>query len=210
MQGKLKVFKRRAAGYQEAGVTHHAEKLRLLFAPGSGWSDGRFEVCRLDLATWNNATFTEMFFEGNGMLGANFRGAVFDRCTFSGCDLTGASFEGARLQATGFGRCNLEGTSFAGASLLRPVSFVDCDLTNADLRFYESDSGQPNFVRSDLRGASFSVNCEFWNGTFDERAVADFGRVFARASKDEALIEMVKARWGSAEYDAVDGYMRRD
>lgn len=210
MPGKLKSFKRRAAGYVETDTVHNGENLNLLFATGSRFVNERFDHCDIDLATWNNSSFDQCEFVECSFTGANFRGSQLSRCTFSACSMVGVSFEGARLRAVGFDSCQMEGASFLGAVFQAPVSIVKCGLMNADLRFYECDSGQPSFVKSDLRGVTFSVNCEFWNATFDEKATADFGRVFARASKDNDLISMVKDRWGAEAYDAVDTYMRRD
>lgn len=209
MPSKLKSFKRRAAAFSEKDATHR-ENLRLLFAPGAVFKSVLFETCDMNLATLNNAVFDECTFRSCRLVGANFRAAQLDRCTFVDCEMPGVSFEGARMRAVGFDSCELEGSSFLGAVLQAPVSILKCGLMNADLRFYECDNGQPSFVKSDLRGVTFSVNCEFWNATFDEKATADFGRVFARASKDDDLISMVKERWGAEAYDAVDTYMRRD
>jgi uncharacterized protein YjbI with pentapeptide repeats len=206
---KLKSFKRRAAGVHEQDVTHR-ENLRLLFAPGAVFKAVLFETCDLNLATLTNAVFDECTFRSCRLVGASFRAAQLDHCTFLDCEMPGVSFEGARMRAVGFDSCEMEGASFLGAVLQAPVSILKCGLMNADLRFYECDNGQPAFAKSDLRGVSFSVNCEFWNATFDEKATSDFGRVFARASKDDDLIRMVKARWGADAYEAVDGYMRRD
>lgn len=202
-------FKRRAANYRENDGLYKSEQLQLLFAPGSTFEGTVFEDCRISLATLTNATLKDVTFRRCELTGASFRAAALDLCTFDFCTMVGASFEAARLRGVGFNFCELEGSTFLGSTLQAPVSFVESGLMNADLRFYESEAGQPNFVRADLRGVTFSVNCEFWNGTFDDKATADFGRVFARASKDPALIAMVKERWGAAEYDKVDRYMRR-
>ncbi len=210
MPSKLKSFKRRAAAFQDQDSVYKGENIRLLFAPGSRFVGVVFSHCELDLATLNNASFDNCSFVECSMIGVNFRAAQLERCTFDSCTLVGTSFEGARLRAVGFSSCEMEGVSFLGTIMQAPVSFVTCSLMNADLRFYECDKDQPAFVRSDLRGVVFAVNCEFWNAGFDERATADFGRVFARASKDEKLIGMVKERWGADAYDSVDRYMRRD
>lgn len=205
----LKSFKRRAAGHKEQGTEFRQANLDTLFAPGAVFEACRFIECRLSVATFNEATLLDCKFDRCQILGTSFRAARLSGCTFGFCDLVGCAFDGARLRDVWFEDCNLESASFLATVMSGAVVFERTRLAGADLRFYEVSDGSPFFRNSDLRQTVFQVNCEFWNGTFDERAIADFGRVYARASKDEALIQMVKDRWGSAEYDAVDAYMRR-
>lgn len=209
MPGDLKTFKRRAAGHVERGVTHSDEGLACLFAPGSSFTDSLFNGCELDAAVLPNAALTNVQFSNCQMVGANFRGATLNDCVFFRCKLTGATFAEASLRNVTFEGCTLEGSSFFGARLMQPVAFATTSLRDADLRFYESEADAPSISSCDLRGVSLSMNCEFWNGTFDVAAVATFGRVLARASRDPELIEMVKARWGEKPYADLDAYMKR-
>lgn len=210
MQSDLRTFKRRAAGHTERETKHHIENLNHLFAPNSTFECCSFTGCGIDLAMLNGATLKECSFATVQLVGANFRGATIENTTFHGCCLRGSVFEGAHLRNVTFLDCELDGTSFLGATLRSEVLFDACDMTGADLRFFESEAGAPAFTDTSLKGVTLSINCEFWNGTFDVRAIADFGRLFARASRDEELIELARRRWGDAEYDALDAYMRRD
>lgn len=206
---ELTLTKRRAVQTSQVCKTFTNQNLAATFAPRSTFIRCRFVDCRLDLAVFAGAVFSECEFDTCLMAGVNFREASVKGCTFTGCYLVGAAFDGARLQGTGFASCILESATFLGAMLGAPVSFVSTSLRNADLRFYESDEGQPNIADCDLNGASFSVNCEFWNGTFDERATKDFGLMWGRASRDAEIIEWVKKLWGAEAYDQLDRYMRR-
>jgi hypothetical protein len=197
VQGKLTVFKRRAANHEERGVQHGGERLSFLFAPGSIFIEASFSDCLLAFSACN-------------LTGASFRGAFLTDVVFDHCVMDGASFEGATLRNVRMVGCEIEGGSFLGAILQRPVLFEKTELAYCDLRFYESESGAPRVIDCGLKGVTVSMNCEFWNGTFDQNAVATFGRVLARASGDEALVQLARERWGSAEYDALDAYMRRD
>lgn len=202
-------FKRRAANHVERDQEHRLENLNLLFAPVAMFAGASFHDCAMNLAIVNNAAVKDSWFEGCELVGANLRGTSIENVTFLRCALVGTIFEGCLLRGVTFKNCDLTGASFLGARLQTEVTFEECRMDDADLRFYESEEGAPSFLRSHLKGVSLNINCEFWNGTFDEMAVCDFGRLFARASQDPELIGLAKRRWGSAEYDALDVYMRR-
>lgn len=210
MPSKLKSFRRRAAGYTAEGEAHDGENLDLLFAPSAQLRSCVFTGTRMSVAVLNNAVLEKCVFHETSFVGTSFRGAALTGCRFDGCLMTGASFEGAVLTDCVFVNCSMEGASFLGAQIRGAVVLTECGFRDGDMRFYECDPGQPIFTECDLRGVSFAVNCEFWNASFDMKAVADFGRVYARASRDEALIAMARQRFGEAEYDKVDAYMRRD
>lgn len=206
---RLVTFRRRAAGHTERDQEHVGENLNLLFAPNSVFEGSKFTNCAMNLANLNSVNLKEAFLTGCELVGAVARGANLEAVVFVRCALVGAIFEGARLRGVTFKNCDLTGASFLGAQLHHEVLFENCVMDDADLRFYESEEDAPSFVGTHLRGVSLNINCEFWNGTFDETATADFGRLFARASKDSELIELAKRRWGNAEYDTLDNYMRR-
>ena len=210
MSDDLKTFKRRAAGLQLRGQKLEKQPLAFLFAPNAGLADVWFAGSDLLAATFAGATIADSSFTSCALQTATFRGATLTHVLFSHSDLRGASFDGAVLRGVTFVDCQLEGASFLGARLQRPVEFTRCGLRAADLRFYESEAGAPAFEASDLRGVHLSVNCEFWNGTFDERASGDFGRVWARATGDAAAIAFVRERYGAEAYDRVDAYMKRE
>ena len=210
MSSKLKSFRRRAAGHVEEGALFSEENLNLLFAPGSRFLSCIFTGTLLQMGVFNGATLERCSFRNSALAGTSFRGAQLAGVRFEECGMTGVSFEGATLTDCIFVNCSAEGASFHGAQIRGRVLLTGCDFRDTDFRFYECDAGQPCFAECDLRSASFAVNCEFWNATFDARAIADFGRVYARASKDPALIALARQRFGEAEYDKVDAYMRRD
>ncbi len=205
----LVTFKRRAASHGERDQEHSDENLNLLFAPNSVFEGSKFTGCAMNLANLSGVQLKEGFFTGCELVGAVARGANLECVVFVRCALVGMNFDGARLRGVTFKDCDLTGASFLGAQLHHEVLFDHCVMDDADLRFYESEEGAPSFVGTHLRGVSLNINCEFWNGTFDEVATADFGRLFARASQDEELIDLAKRRWGSAEYEKLDAYMRR-
>lgn len=210
MPDDLKSYKRRAAGVVLRDEKFGGGSLSFLFAPNASLTGVWFGGTDLLGATFAGAAIADSTFSDAALPFAVFRGAALSHVDFHGCDLRGVSFDGASLREVQFHGCNLEQASFLGARLFRPVLFQECALEAADLRFYESEAGAPAFENSDLRGCHVSVNCEFWNGTFDDRASADFGRVWARSTGDEAAIAFVKNRWGADGYDRVDRYMRRE
>ncbi len=208
MPSQLKGFRRRAAGHVAEREVFENEDLSLLFAPGARFTGCVFVGCRIDMATFNGATLDTCAFRDVSMVGTSFRGAMLKDTTFRG-HMTGASFEGATIDGCLFESCEMQGASFFGAQVRGETVISKSSLRDADLRYYECDAGRPVLSDVDLRGAAFAVNCEFWNQTFDARAIADFGRVYARASRDPELIAMAKERFGTAEYESVDRYMRR-
>ena len=202
-------FKRRASNFQDRTSEYCGKKLRFLFAPGSSFVCVKFLDCEMDLSNFSSAQLSDVTLSRTTLVGTTFRGAQLADVTFQGCDLAGASFEGATLRNVSFERCSLEGASFLGATLYRPVLFRGSNLLSADLRFYESEAEAPSFFECRIEGITVSINCEFWNGTFDQDAVRDFELLLARSSKDEKMIAAAKEKWGEAEYERRDAYMRR-
>lgn len=205
----LMTFKRRASGFQDRTSDYACQNLRFLFAPNSSFVCVKFIECEMALANFNHAQLADVAFNGTALVGSSFRGAQLSDVAFTDCDLAGVSFEGATLRNVSFQDCCLEGASFLGATLFRPVLFRGSDLLSADLRFYESEAEAPSFFDCILDGITVSMNCEFWNGTFDDDAVRDFGTILARASGNPDMIARAKETWGEENYKRRDAYMRR-
>ena len=179
--GSLAASKRRLQGYSEAQLTHADEDLRSMSAYSSTWGGTQFVRCKLGLADFSGALFSNCTFYRCDAYAMNFTGARFKDCLFTDCEMSQSMFRGAILDGVVFEGCRLAYSIFDGATV-RAATFNGCNLHGADLSYAECNDA--TYTDSNLWGAKIALNCSFWNGRFDRRSCDFFAGLLARVYPD--------------------------
>ena len=196
--------KRRLAGFRSVGESYVNLDLRSALAFGSSWSKGKMVNCRLDGASFRQATFEDFTFENCTGLLVDFSIGKWTNVGAKFCGFTQSAFGGTVFRDVAFDQCELDYSVFADA-MGQNLKMDGCSCHGADLRFQDMTGFDPR--GSNLWSAHVQLGCQFFQGSFDERQARLFLAMVARRYPDADIASRLKELCGK-EYDVVERLMR--
>jgi uncharacterized protein YjbI with pentapeptide repeats len=138
-----------------------------------------YKLFPLELAEYDNCTFTGCNFESS-----NLTGIVFTQCRFENCNLVNTNVKGTAFKEVVFIDCKLLGINFGVAEpFLFTAGFEKCNMQFASFyrlkikhtKFIHCNLREADFVEADLTGSLFK-DCDLTQAIFENTILekADF------------------------------------